>query len=211
MKHHEVYSPCCEWKKPMPSPPPRPNPPPAPWPAPCPDRGWAEGCASLPPGGFLMQRILASGRMHRRRQCYPLCLEEVPPEARPPYAVVDAMACGMPGWTEVNCPERGAILLQVTVPLALRLRDGGGCVFQARSTLRECLKLRLACPEAECWRGQIFVQAAVRLCGGACPAEHGQCETPLEVLLEGWMLSPCTMGRPQPAPCPDARPWYPDF
>ena len=158
-----------------------------------------------------MQRILACGKLHRPRQCYSLCLDHLPAPARPPFTVVDAAVSAAPCWTEMPCCQRGALRLEVTVPLTLRVRDGCGRFYTASATLEDELRLRLSCPENECWRGQIFVQAAVRLCGNCCPCDPGCCEAPLEVMLEGYVLAPCAMGVPAPSCRPEPRPWYPQM
>ena len=188
------------------------NPPPCP--SPCPSQPAPPcGCPPDAPslrGNFLMQRILGCGKLHRRRQCYPLYLTGLPAQANPPFQVVDAMVSASPRWEEQPCHERNAILLRVTVPLTLRVRDDCGCFFTAESSLEEQLRIRLSCQEGEWWRGQIFVQAAVRPWGSACACQQNGCDLPLELLLEGFVLSPCTMGTSAcPPPCPDSLPWYP--
>ena len=161
-----------------------------------------------PAGCFLVQRILASGRLHRRRQCYPLCLRGLPSQAREPVTVLDACADGLPRWAE--CDERGRCgwMIRVTVPLSLRVRDSAGCTYVIPSSLEEQLRLIPEGPAQQCWRGQCFVQAAVRLAGKCCPCGDSPCSVPLEVLIEGYLLSPCTVGRPDAA-CPPRLPWYP--
>ena len=175
-----------------------PRPCPEPQPRPC-----------FPGGGFLMQRILACGRLHRRRQCYPLCLAALPDCAEPPLTVLEVSVSGAPQWQEAPCYQRGGVTLLVTVPLCLRLRDARGQLFSVPSRLEEELFLRANCAQAEYWRGQIYVQAAVRLAGRAtlrCPHEG---EVPLEVLIEGYLLSPCAMGGQGGPCCPEPKPWYP--
>ncbi len=158
------------------------------------------------PGGYLMQRILACGGIHRRRQCYPLCLNELPDQARPPITVADAAVCAAPQWEEACCRDRRGLDFLVTVPLLLRVRDGAGCICTVQSFLQERLRLCPRAPERECWRGQVYVQAAVRLCGCA-PCRENPCQVPLEVLIEGYILAPCALGA---APfCPPQKPWYP--
>lgn len=155
-----------------------------------------------------MQRVLASGRLHRRRQCYPVCLNEMPACAQAPFTVLDVCACASPQWEE--CAEGGlcAPAIRVAVPLSLRVRDGGGRTYAIQSFLEERLRLTPECPVQQCWRGQCFVQAAVRLAGRCCPCEGSPCRLPLEVLIEGYLLSPCTVGRPD-GRCPSPLPWYP--
>ena len=156
-----------------------------------------------------MQRILASGRMHRRRACYPLCLCDLPDEARPPFTVTEVNVCGVPAWEEAPGSRPGACRLRVTAPLAVRLRDGCGRAYVISSPLEEALCLSAREPAGLCWRGQAFVQCAVRLAGRPCPCDGSPCQVPLEVLMEGYILAPCTLGHPDAAPCPPSRPWYP--
>lgn len=156
---------------------------------------------------YLMQRILASGRMYRRRQSYPLCLCDLPPEAVPPFTVLETGVCGPSVWE--TCDDRRQDRIRVTVPLSVRIRDGCGRVYMSAAQVTETLCLTGREPPESCWRGQIFVQAAVRLAGRVCPCEKAPCQVPLEVLIEGYILSPCTVGCPENPPCPPSRPWYP--
>lgn len=182
---------------------------------PCPGRPYPPDCGAPcgPRGNFLMQRILGSGKLHRRCQAYKLLLETLPCQAAGPMQVVDVTAADQcPRWEETPCPERNAMELLVQVPLLVRLRDRQGCLFTARASLEETLRLRLCCPEQECWRGRIYLQAAARLCGNACPCDgDGCCPARLELCLEGFLLLPCAAMPPAPA-CPaDPRPWYPQL
>lgn len=171
-----------------------------------------ENCGCPPPlpprpaGAFLMQRILGKGQIHKRRACYSLCLCSC--KDTECLQLLDVMVSGHPRWEELPCHERGAILLLVTVPLLLRVRDENGCIFTLESALEEQLRIRLSCREEESWRGQIFVQAAVRL-SGCARLQNGCFDAPLEVMLEGYILSPCAVGASCPPPCPEPRPWYP--
>ena len=157
-----------------------------------------------------MQRILAAGRLHRRRGCYALCLEQLPQQAQPPYTVLDVCVCAPPQWQETPCGRPQSLPLQVRVPLTVRLRDACGQVYTVSSAIEDELILRYECPPSDCWRGQPFVQASVRLAGRACPCEAGcPCDTPLEVIMEGYILAPCALNRPDRPACPPALPWYP--
>lgn len=166
---------------------------------------WPEHAAS-----FLMQRILASGKINRRCQCYSLSLDTLPCQGNPPFTVIDAALGGNPIWQEIPCHERGVMLLQVTLPLVLRIRDGCGNVFTAASSLEEKIRLRIFCPEQQCWRGQIFVQAAVRLCTPAPINPEGCFDARLDVCLEAYLLSACALRGPEKPACPPSKPWYPE-
>lgn len=159
-----------------------------------------------PSGAFLMQRILGKGQLHKRRSCYSLCLCAY--KESDCLQLLDAAVSGNPRWEELPCHERGAVLLQVTIPLLLRIRDANGCIFTSESSLDEELRIRLSCREEEAWRGQIFVQGAVRL-SGCARIQDGCFHAPLEVFLEGFILSPCAVGPSCPPPCPEPKPWYP--
>ncbi len=204
MKHLLRPSPCgCGQITPRPKPPsarpPRPDmncPPPAPSPYAC-------------QGGYLMQRIIAAGRVHKRRGCYALCLDALPCQAQYPVTVVDVCVRAAPHWEELPCAPSGGLALEVRVPLQARVRDACGHLFSVSSELAEEVCLRPLCPPMDCWRGQPAIQAAVRLAGRPCPCESAcPCDTPLEVLIEAYLLSPCATGSPAPA-CPPEKPWYP--
>ncbi|MBR3107706.1 MAG: hypothetical protein IKH30_11105 [Clostridia bacterium] len=170
------------------------------------------GCAPPPPscGEYLMQRILASGRVYRRRTCYPVSLNALPEQARPPFTVLDAASCYAPCWEELPCRDRRGITLLVTVPLTLRVRDGNGCVYTVSTEIQEELRLRCLCPDCERWRGQPIVQASARLAGRPCPCDCVRCEVPLEVSIEGYLVAPCAVGGPEPPCHPRPLPWYPE-
>ena len=159
-------------------------------------------------GGYLMQRVFAAGTL-RRRVCHSLCLEALPQQAQAPFTVTDACLCGPPRWEEAPCRDPRGMLLRVSIPVQFQVRDACGCAYCLTDEIEENLPLRVQCAPDSCWRGQPFVQAAVRLAGRASPRGCDcRCDVPLDVLIEGYILAPCVMGRPDP-PCPPGRPWYP--
>ena len=182
----------------------RPDHPDIPPPRPCPPQ-------ALPcrPGGYLMQHVLASGSLHRRQGCYPLCLRSLPDQACPPYTPEDAAVCAAPQWEEADCCGRQGLTLCVTVPLLLRLRDARGCLYSVQTFLQDTLRLLPRGPAADCWRGQVFVQAAARLAGRNSIGCGGACQVPLEVILQGFVLAPCVLDPCAAPPCPPQKPWYP--
>ncbi len=131
------------------------------------------GCARPQPfpsfcGGYLMQRVFAAGTL-RRRICHSLCLDGLPAQAQAPFSVTDASLCGQPRWEETPCSDPRSLRLRVFMPLLFRVRDGCGCDYCLTDELEVNLSLRASCPPDHCWRGQPFVQAAVRLAGRATP------------------------------------------
>ncbi len=184
----------------------RPPPPRPAWPEePC--RGMPDHPPFSACGGFLMQRVFAAGVL-RRRVCHCLCLDGLPQQAREPFAVTGVSVSGSPQWEEAPCRSGRGMLLRVSVPIQFQVRDGCGGDYCLMDSLEESLSLRAECPPASCWQGQPFVQAAVRL-GGRARCSPDCCEVPLEIRIEGYMLAPCVMGRPDMPPCPPSRPWYP--
>lgn len=176
-----------------------------PWDRPCP--------APCPPppcrDGFLFQRILACGKLHRRPECV-FCKNLLPPQAQPPFRVLEANVNGPCTWRETSCAcNRYGLSLQVTVPISLRLEDSCGRRFSVDVPLEEELTLRPQCPNAELWHGQIFLQAAVCPWRGCGPRQGNEWDVTLELLLEGYLLSPCPVRCPTPACPPDPRPLYP--
>lgn len=172
---------------------------------------------------FLMQKILGCGRLHLRQRHYTLCLSGLPCQAKPPFSLLAAAVCGTPGFEEAPCHERNALRLIVTLPLSLRLRDCDGNIFSAAATIEEAVTLRLQCPCAESWRGQIVVQGAVRAvhscgCRGGCGCGEGSgcnacaptLEATLETVIDAFLIAPAAMGAPCAPPCPEPRPWYPE-
>ena len=154
-----------------------------------------------------MQKIIAYGRLHKRRACVSLCLSGLPDQANTPFTLLDVSVAAPPAWEEMPGKAGRGMALRVRIPLCVHVRDACGCIWAASSALTEEIPLRFECPPAECWRGQPYVQAAVRLSGRPCPCDGCACDAPLEVLAEGFILAPCTLG-PAPA-CPPPLPWYP--
>lgn len=156
-----------------------------------------------PPGQFLMQRILARGKTHRRCSPDALCYE-VPCDARIPVTVTEVSLCGAATWEEQRKEDQGFLTLCVSLPLAVTLRDSCGRCFTVPARLEDEVRLRLCCRREERWQGTVQVLSAVRLCKNAC-----SCAAFLEICLEAFLVSPCAVGAPCPSSCPPPKPWYP--
>ena len=156
---------------------------------------------------FLLQKILAAGQMHRRCAQYPVNLCSLPEDAQPPFTVNGVFLCGQPSWREEECFERRGIRLRVTLPVGIRVQDACCKSYVISQQIEEGLALHPVRSASDCWRGQIWLQAAVRL---ACPPRsiREPCgDIPLEVLINGYLLCAC-QSRPV-SPCGDRRPLYP--
>ena len=175
-------------------------------PSPC-DREQISPLSCQP--SLFMQKILGSGRIHQRRKCYPIQMDPLPCSACGTITLISVVVCGAPAWTEVCCHERGAKLLQILIPLSLEFQDSNGCRHHASGVIEEKLRLSLSCRSCDAWRGQILIQAAARLCGPVCVPANSCPEAPLELILCGYLLSPCAIGAPSAPPCPPPKPWYP--
>lgn len=158
---------------------------------------------------FLIHRILASGKLQRRCQCYSLALDALPCQGNPPFMVIDAGLGGNPTWQEIPCHERGTMLLNVMLPLAIRIRDSCGNIFTAVSSLEEQISLCIFCPDQQCWRGQISVHAAIRLCSPVPIGHNGSFDARLDVCMEAYLLSSCALRGPESPAYPPSKPWYP--
>lgn len=160
-------------------------------------------------GRFLLQRIHGSGTLHRRAYRYSLPLDNIPCHLHPPFTLVDISVSGTPVWQKIPCREKNMLRLQVHIPLLLTLCTDCGEHFTTASCIDETLMLRLSCPPSETWRCQLHVCAAVRQACACTKCTACSCSPLLDVLLEGHLLSPCTMAGACPLPCPPDKPWYP--
>ncbi len=170
---------------------------PCPPPVPCPPEECKPTCASH--NGYLLPRIVASGREWNRRACVRLCLSGLSECAEPPYTLVSvAAAPQQPSWEMQPQPSPGRLLLHVAVPLVCQVRDRCGAVYTATATLESDVCLRLACSPAECWRNALMVMPCVRLCSIPCNSDDCCFDAQLEVLIDAYMTrwEPC---KPQPA------------
>ena len=157
--------------------------------------------------GFLLPKIIASGRTWLRRSCTTLQVDGLPCQAQPPYALVSVSPCGEPTWDP--CPDGRPLRYQVTVPLLCQVRDACGCLHSGRSAISVEVCLSPACPLPECWRCSMMVLPCVRLVCADC--SQNCCFTAqLEVLVEAYLLrwEPCLSNQPCKPRCPEL-PLYP--
>ncbi|MGN0746864.1 MAG: hypothetical protein ACI4ML_09340 [Aristaeellaceae bacterium] len=176
------------------------------------------GCSQPPRGlcgqerkqGFLLPRILASGRTWLRCCQTTLRVEGLPECAPPPLTLLSVCVAGEPAWTQEHDPARRALCLHVSIPLICQVQDGCGCSHTGRACAQVDVMLRLTMPAAECWRNTLLVQPCVRLVCVPCPSEDGCFQAELEILAEAFMIrwEPCMAGPPRPE-CPPSLPLYP--
>lgn len=177
MKHHTCCCPGCT--------PPRP--------APCP--------------GFLLPRVIASGRGGDPRSCLQLQVEGLPCQAQPPYTLTSVSPAGEPSWE----PLTGAQGLSycVSIPLVCQVRDACGCLYCGHAHITTQVCLTPCRPAHECWRSCMMVLPCVRLICAQSACEP--CFTAqLEVLVEAYLLrwEPCGTAQTCKPRCPEL-PLYP--
>lgn len=199
--------PCACGERPAPCPPPPcpccercaepPAPPPGPPPSCYPQR-------PLPPGGFLLPRIIAAGREWQRRCNLRLTVDGLPMGLEPPLTLLSVTACGTCTWEELPAETPRTQRLRVTVPLQCRVRDRCDTVATGRAAITVDVCLRMHVPAAECWRGSFMAIPCVRLICAPCPADTPIFDVLLEVMVEAYITrwEPCLNGPPKPA-CPD--------
>ena len=165
--------------------------------------------ACLPPHGFLLPRIIASGRQWQHCCCLCLSVEDIPDSAQLPLTLINVVACGECSWEPLPGESNRVCQLRVTVPLCCQVRDQCGTVFTGHAALTVDVPLRLSVSPSECWRNSVMVLPCVRLVCLPCPADGTVFEVQLEILVEAYMTrwEPCLTGTPRPA-CPDL-PLYP--
>lgn len=163
----------------------------------------------FPPHGFLLPKVIASGREWLRRRSFCLRIEGVSECAQPPFTLLSVTACGEPTWESLPCDNRRQQLLRVTVPVACQVRDCGGCAYTGHASICVDVCVNLTTPAGECWRNNLMILPCVRLVCVPCASDDLCFEAQLEVLLEVYMIrwEPCMVGVPKPV-CPDL-PLYP--
>lgn len=163
-----------------------------------------------PEGGhLLLQRIHGSGMLHRRSFRYSLSFDQIPCQYHPPFTLISVCTDGAPVWQMQNGCDGHVLRYLVRIPVTLTLCTSCGEQFCVSSCIEEVLPIRLHCPAGEAWRYQVYINAAVRMaCSGQC-CNGCSCCPLLEVLTEGYLLSPCQMAGACPLPCPENKPWYP--
>ena len=138
--------------------------------------------------GYLLPRVIASGREWLRRCQACLTVEGLPDCAEPPLTLVAVCAAGEPTWTEEVDPCQRALCLQITIPLMCQVRDCRGCVYSGRACVQVGTTMRLSVPHAECWRNTMMVLPCVRLVCVPCASNTPCFDALLEILVECYMV-----------------------
>ena len=165
----------------------------------------------LPPGGFLLPRIVAAGREWQRRCSLTLKVDGLPTGLEPPLTLMEVTACGQPSWETLDCCDPRATVLRVKVPLTCLVRDRNNRVHTGRAAITAEVRLRLGGPRAECWRSNVMVLPCVRLICIPCSVETPVFDVLLEVLVEAYMTrwEPCLSGSAPKPVCPPDLPLFP--
>lgn len=166
-------------------------------------------CPPLPPGGFLMQQIVASGRVYLRYQRFSLCLDGLPCGSQPMQLTdVRADPCGV-RVERRGCDCRGMIPVCLHVPLCC-----GVCAGCQQLTASACIEipmqLRLFGDPREADRAVPAASVYARLARPGCVL----CENTADVWLDVWAEAWLTACRPLyggccPPACPPPLPLYP--
>lgn len=166
-------------------------------------------CPPLPPGGFLMQQIVASGQVYLRYQRFSLCLEGLPcGMSSAQLQGVQADPCGVRVERRGDCC-RGGIPVTLIIPLCCQFCDG--CrPWTASSRIEVPMQLRSCGDPRQIDRAQPFANACVRLDRACGCCEEGRVDAWLDVWAQAWLTACRPMyGGPCPPPCPEPLPLYP--
>lgn len=153
---------------------------------------WWPDAPALPSGGFLVNRVVASGRACQRASDISLCVQDLPECAQPPFALVSVIANGPVDW-EFIAIERRRALLRVTIPLTAQVKDCAGCIYTGHSSVTVELPVHVSIPQSDLGRTRVEVSPGVRLlCVSGC-SEDGCFTATLAVLVDvyisRWELS----------------------
>ena len=156
-------------------------------------RPWRSCCCetSSAQGGYLLPRILASGREWVRCMEATIRVRGLPEMVAQPLSVCQICAGSAPPrcWEDESwSPEPRAVILLVEIPLDVTLRDAEGCLHRGQSEVLVRVRVPLPFPREQCWRNQWVIQASVRMLG--CPTQA--CEDTfcarLEANVEAFMV-----------------------
>lgn len=120
--------------------------------------------------GFLLPRIMASGRTWQRRLAATLTVTGLPACAEPPFTLqwVSA-ACEAPVWEPLPCDHPRQLRLCATIPLLCQIRDCRGCCYYGQSSIQTEVCLSLTCPRAGMLAARLDA-SALRPASSAFPA-----------------------------------------
>ncbi len=161
--------------------------------------------------GVLLNKIICSDRKFMPRLCVDLPLESLPCCAKAPYTVLMVQQSGAPPWWTPleNRGMYGRLCFRVCIPVCCQVRDACGCFFSTTAVVEVDAALSPRCDPAECWRHNLVIVPAVRLCCAPVCTQDQMATVQLEVCLEMYLtrLEPAYVKAPTP-PCPDL-PLYP--
>ena len=178
---------------------------------PCACRGGQALFPVMPPGGYLMQQIVASGRVYLRYERFTLPLCGLCPQARPPLRLVEAYAdsCGLRAErSDSSC--RGGAALNVRIPLQCVICDSENGRYPATSAIEVRVPLR-PCGRGDMNRAQTQVNAQVRLARPCASSCGDVLDAWLDVCVEAYLTAcrPIWNGDCPPI-CPPQIPLYPE-
>lgn len=160
--------------------------------------------------GYLLPRVIASGRQWQRRCAVCLCVEGLPSCATPPFTLLSVTAADGCTWEALPQPSCTRMLLHVVIPLLCQVRDCNGCIHVGRASIETDVAMQLNVRSQDSWRSSVMVQPCVRLVCLPCASERCCFDAQLEVVVEAFMTRwelchPCG----QKSVCQQDLPLYP--
>lgn len=167
--------------------------------------------------GYLLPRILASGRQWLRRSCTTLCIEGMDRCMEGPFSLVSVSAAAeQASWEIVPQPSPQRMVLHVRIPLHCQIRDVHGCLHCGNTAIQTDVCLSMSHCAHDGWRNTLMILPCVRLACLPCPSADLCFEAQLEILLEAYMVrwEPCQQNSSPGQDCACAMrdvPLYPEL
>ncbi len=160
----------------------------------------------MAPGGLLVPRIVASGRVLQRNVSLELCVTDLPECAEGPYNLVSISACGNSDWELLPGSGKQRVM-RVTIPVMVTLRDRCGAVYSVHSSITVDVPIRVGLPGQDPCRGMVEVLPGLRLngpagccCGPVC-SEDECFDICIDVLVDVYVTRWEPSGDSITAPC----------